>query len=107
VTFLATEEQETLAKPENAWVTTTARIVQNLVTPKGSHPQQKPQARLYCSDECTLAAIKLGLLNVPEPKRIVPLAGASADAVQAAAQAAERARQATEALKAGGPVTLG
>lgn len=109
VTFLTSEEQVTLQKPENAWITKTLRVIQNLVPPPGSHPQQKPQPHIYCSDECTLVAIKAGMLNVPEPKRIVAAGGASADSVAQAAQAAEAARKATEALKtgAGGPVTLG
>jgi hypothetical protein len=104
-TFLATEEQQELSKPENAWVIKTARTVVNLVPAPG---QQKPIPRLYCSDECLIKAAATGIFNVPEPKRIVT-EPASAQAVAAAAAAAQRAQAATEALKSGsgGQVTLG
>jgi hypothetical protein len=103
VTFLATEEQQELAKPENSWVLKTARTTVNLVP---APPQQKPQPRLFCSDICEINSIKTGAHNVPEPKRIVS-EPASAAAVAQAAAAAKRAEAATEALRAGGPVTLG
>lgn len=103
VTYMAQEEREILSKPENAWVVKTARFVMNLIPGQG---QEKPKQHLFCSDECTIKASGTGVLNVPEPKRIVAPA-ASADAVKLAAQAAENARKATEAMKAGGPVTLG
>jgi hypothetical protein len=103
VTYLASEEQQELSKPENVWVTKTARIVSNLAPAPG---QQKPQQRLYCSDECEVKATATGVHNVPEPKRIVS-EPASAAQVAAAAAAAQRAQAATEALRAGGPVTLG
>lgn len=105
VTFLATDEQVELAKPENSWVLKTARTVVNLVPAPG---QQKPIPRLYCSDECEVKAAATGVHNVPEPKRIVT-EPASAQAVAAAAAAAQRAQAATEVLKSGsgGQVTLG
>jgi hypothetical protein len=103
VTYLQTNEQEELSKPENAWVLKTARTAVNLVPAPG---QQKPIPRLYCGDVCELNAIKTGAHNVPEPKRIVS-EPASAAAVAQAAAAAKRAEAATEALRAGGPVTLG
>jgi hypothetical protein len=103
VTFLQTEERTELAKPENAWVLKTARTVINLVPAPG---QERPTPRLYCGDVCELNAIKTGAHNVPEPKRIVS-EPASAAAVAQAAAAAKRAEAATEALRAGGPVTLG
>lgn len=103
ITFLASEEQQVLSKPENAWVTKTARVVTNLMPAPG---QQKPQAHLYCSDVCTIKAAETGVLNVPEPKRIVS-EPASAAAVAQAAAAAKQAEAATAALRAGGPVTLG
>jgi threonine synthase len=103
VTFLAQDEQVELAKPENAWVLKTARNVVNLIAAPG---QQKPVPHLYCSDECEVKATATGIHNVPEPKQIVS-EPASAQAVAAAAAAAKRAEQATAALRAGGPVTLG
>jgi hypothetical protein len=102
VTFLAANEQEELSKPENSWVSKTARSVVNLVPPPG---QQKPIPHLYCSDVCEIEATGTGVHNVPEPKRIIGNV-ASAAQVQQAADAAEKARQATEALKTGQPVTL-
>lgn len=103
VTFLTSEEQQELAKPENAWVAKTARVVTNLAAAPG---QQKPQPRLYCSDECEIKATATGVHNVPEPKRIIAEPASAAQVAQAAA-AAQRAQAATEALRAGGPVTLG
>ena len=103
VTYLASEEQTELAKPENAWVRLTARVVQNLIPAPG---QQRPQARLFCSDECEIKSAATGVHNVPEPKRIVNEPANAAQVAQAA-EAAARAQKATQALKAGGPVTLG
>lgn len=97
VTYLASDEQAELAKPENAWVLKTARIVQNLIPAPG---QQKPQARMFCSDECEIKSAATGAHNVPEPKRIIAGA-ASAEHVAAAAAAAKMAQQATEQIKAG------
>src|ERR1700694_4386246 len=104
-TFLATEEQVELAKPENSWVLKTARTVVNLVPAPG---HEKPIPRLYCSGECEVKATATGVHNVPEPKRIVS-EPASVAQVAAAAAAAQRAQAATEALKSGsgGQVTLG
>ena len=102
-TYLASEERTELSKPENAWVRTTARVVQNLIPAPG---QERPQARLYCSDECEVKATATGVHNVPEPKRIVAEPANAAQVAQAA-EAAARAQKATQALKAGGPVTLG
>jgi hypothetical protein len=104
VTFLASQEQQELEKPENAWVRKTARLVQNLVPAPG---QQRPQSHLYCSDECEIKLTATGVHNVPEPKRIQVPGAASAEAVAQAAAAAKAAEQATAAIKAGGPVTLG
>lgn len=105
VTFLASDEQVELAKPENSWVLKTARTVINLVPAPG---QQKPVPRLYCGDVCEAEATATGVHNVPEPKRIVSEPATAAQVAQAAA-AAQRAQAATEALKSGsgGPVTLG
>jgi hypothetical protein len=105
VTYLSTDEQQELSKPENAWVIKTARTAVNLVAAPG---QQKPVPRLYCSDACEIKAAATGIHNVPEPKRIVS-EPASAAQVAAAAAAAQRAQAATEALKSGsgGQVTLG
>lgn len=102
VTFLASEEAQELSKPENAWVTKTARVVSNLQPAPG---QQKPTQRLYCSDVCEIEAAGTGTHNVPEPKKIIS-EPASAIAVAQAAAAAKHAEQATAALRAGGPVTL-
>lgn len=105
VTYLAAEEQQELAKPENAWVLKTARVVTNLAAAPG---QQKPIPHLYCSDVCEIETAALGVHNVPEPKRIVSEPATASQVAQAAA-AAHRAKLATEALKAGtgGPVTIG
>jgi hypothetical protein len=64
---------------------------------------QTPDGRkfTYCSDECEIKATGNGTHNKP----IIVPAGKQSD-VNLAAQAAERARQATEAIKAGGKVTL-
>src|SRR5258706_13270075 len=90
VTFLASDEQAELAKPDNIWVMKTARTVVNLVPAPG---QQKPVPRLYCGDVCEAEALATGVHNVPEPKRIVT-EPASAAAVAAAAAAAQQAEQA-------------
>ena len=103
VTYLSSEEQQVLAKPENSWVTKTARVITNLMPAPG---QQKPRPYLYCSDVCEIKATETGVHNVPEPKRIVT-EPASAAAVAQAAAAAKQAEAATAALRAGGPVTLG
>ena len=103
VTYLATNEQEELTKPENAWVRTTSRLVQNLVPAPG---QQRPVAHLYCGDECEVKATATGAHNVPEPKKIIS-GVASAAQVEQAAAAAKAAEEATKALRAGAPVKLG
>lgn len=103
VTYLATDEQKELTKPENSWVIKTARRVLTLVPAPG---QQKPAEFLYCSDVCEATATGTGRHNVPEPKRIIEGA-ASAQAVAQAAQAAKAAEEATRQMKAGQPVTLG
>lgn len=103
ITYLATKEQEELAKAENSWVLKTARRVLNLIPAPG---QQKPAEHLFCGDVCTIKAAESGVLNVPEPKRIIEGA-ASAQAVAQAAAAAKAAEEATRQMKAGQPVTLG
>lgn len=102
VTFLASDERTELSKPENAWIIKTARIVQNLTPAPG---QEKPQARLYCSDECEVRATATGVHNVPEPRRIIGTPASAAQVAQAAA-AAYQAQQVAADIKAG-PVTLG
>jgi hypothetical protein len=105
VTYLASEEQLELSKPENLWVLKTSRVVTNLAPAPG---QQKPTPHLYCSDECEVNGAATGLHNVPEPKRIVSEPATASQVAQAAA-AAQRAQAATEALKSGtgGQVTIG
>jgi hypothetical protein len=102
VTYLNTNEQVELEKEENAWIRKTARRVLNLVPAPG---QREPVSRLFCSDVCTIKASESGVLNVPEPKRIIEGA-ATAGSVEQAAAAAKAAAAATEKLKAGQPVTL-
>jgi hypothetical protein len=99
VTYPATEEQAILSQPENSWVIKTARIVQNMVPAPG---QQRPQAYLYCSDECEVTSAGTGVHNVPEPKKIISGQASAASVAQAAA-VAKAAEQATAALKAGQP----
>jgi hypothetical protein len=102
VTYLNSNEQAELSKEENSWVIKTARRILNLVPAQG---QQKPVDHLYCSDVCTIEASKSGVLNVPEPKRIIEGAANAAQVAEAAA-AAKAAVEASKQLKAGQPVTL-
>jgi len=103
ITYAGVNEQEELSKPENSWVIKTARIVQNLVPAPG---QQRPQAFLYCGDECEITAAGTGVHNVPEPKKIISGVASSASVAQAAAVAAA-AEKATAALKSGQPGIIG
>lgn len=58
----------------------------------------------YCSDQCEVLATGQGNHNKLEPKKVI--SGNQAQ-VDLAAQAAQRAAQATQALKQGSGVTLG
>lgn len=89
------EHQKALAAPGNEWLKST-RI---LNTPDG-------RVLVYCSDTCEAKGIATGSHNLPEPKRIIE-GVASAAQVRAAADAAHAAEEATRAIKAGQPVTLG
>ena len=91
VTFEAKEEQK--VAEENPWLKAT-RIVQNA------------QGRnfLYCSDQCELEGVAQGSHNPQEAPRISLAEGVST--MEAAARAAAAQEQATEAIKAGKPVTL-
>lgn len=91
-TFPQTEEGERKAFAENVWMNG-LRFVNTL-------DQRK---FVYCSDECTAKALAQGVFN----KQVIVTPQAP-NSVDLAAQAAERARQATDALKSGqGKVTLG
>jgi hypothetical protein len=90
VTFPQTPEGENDARQSNPWINA-LRFVQT--------PDQRKFT--YCSDECEIRSTGQGHHN---PKTIVAAQGPNA--VDLAAQAALRAQQATQALKAGGPVTL-
>lgn len=96
VTFQQTQEAqaEAFAKEGNEWLKAT-RIIS---TPDG-------RSLAYCSDICEVKGIETGAHNLPEPKRIIDGVASQAQ-VQAAAEAAQRAEQATAAIKAGQPVTL-
>ena len=58
----------------------------------------------YCSDLCEAEGIKIGAHNAIEQKKIQPVGNAAQIAL--AAKAAEDARKATEAIKAGQKVQL-
>jgi hypothetical protein len=97
VTFQLSKEEhaKVLAAEGNEWLKS-GRFVN---TPDGRN-------LFYCSDVCEIEGVKTGQHNLPEPKRIIT-GVASAAQVAAAAAAAKAAEQATTALKAGGPVSLG
>lgn len=89
------KESVATVKVENPWIQS-IRIVK----------AQDGREFLYCSDICEIEQIKTGVHNPPEQKRIIE-AGSQA-AVQAAAAAADAARQSDVNLKAGtgGPVLV-
>jgi hypothetical protein len=90
-TFPQTEEGEKTAFSENVWMNS-LRFIQTL-------DQRK---FVYCSDECAIKATATGVHNKP----LIVQAKAENE-VALAAQAAERGRKATEALKSGnGKVVL-
>ena len=89
-TFPQTEQGEQEAVQSNPWMNS-VRFTQT--------PDQRKFT--YCSDECEIKATATGVHN----KKIL-VAPQGPNAVELAAQAALRAQQATQALKAGGPVTL-
>ena len=62
----------------------------------------------YCSDTCEMEAAATGIHNPPVPKKLVdPSEVGGQKAVEIAAAAAERARQATRELKAGRGIVKG
>jgi len=89
VTFDRRREKETFEFPGNEWMKT-IRIVQTV----------DARNLVYCSDTCETKGIATGEHNLPEPKRLVE-GVANAAAIQAAADAAKMAEQATAAIKAG------
>jgi hypothetical protein len=91
ITFPQTTEGEQEAVQANPWLTS-VRFVQT--------PDQRKF--IYCGDECEIKAAGAGSHN----KKVL-VAPQGPNSVDLAAQAAARAAQATQALKAGGPVTLG
>jgi hypothetical protein len=93
ITFPQTQEGEQEALQANPWLNT-LRFVQTSDNRKFS----------YCSDECEAKGLGTGQHNKLEPKKIVQAGGQQA--VEMAAQAAARSRQATEALRQGSPVEL-
>lgn len=92
VTFPATEQGQAEANQTSPWLNS-LRIVQT---------QDKRQLN-YCSDECEANAVGAGTHNKIE-KRLI--SSANQQHVDLAAKAAEQARQATQALRQGTPVTL-
>jgi hypothetical protein len=90
ITFPQTEQGEQEAMQNNPWMTS-LRFVHT--------PDQRKFT--YCSDECEAKAVGKGVHN----KKVL-VAPQGPNAIELAAQAAARAAQATEQLKAGGPVTL-
>lgn len=90
VTFPQTPEGEQQATADNPWLNS----IRFVGTPDG-------RKFTYCSDECEIKATGAGQHN----KKVIVTPTSPNDA-SLAAQAAERARQATQALKTGGPVTL-
>jgi hypothetical protein len=85
VTFLGTDDGGKKVVQENPWMNS-LRTVQTISGRKF----------IYCSDECEAKGVGAGSHN--QQVIVTPQAG---NAVDLAAQAAERARQATEALKTG------
>lgn len=97
-TFAQTQEGEAAAIQANPWLTN-VRFVQA----PPSRPQQEGSRFVYCSDECEIKATAAGKHN--KAQIIVPT---GPNTVELEAQAAARARQATQALKSGeGKVVLG
>lgn len=90
ITFPQTEQGEQEAFQSSPWMNS-LRTIQTVDNRKF----------VYCSDECEAKAVGLGTHN----KKVL-VAPQGPNAVDLAAQAAARAAQATQALKAGGPVTL-
>jgi hypothetical protein len=91
ITYEGKTEQEVFANPANAWVQGLRRVVTS-----------DNRMLVYCSDACELEGIGTGEHNRPLPKKIID-GIATAQQVQAAAQAAALAEEATKALKAGPP----
>jgi hypothetical protein len=89
LTFDIREQQQVLAKPENAWV-------------KGLRTVSTADGRnfAYCSDEHEVKGTATGKHNIPEPKRIVETGNPSA--VAAAAQLAQAREAAEKQLRDGG-----
>lgn len=92
VTFPQTQEGEQEALRDNPWMNS-LRMVQLV--------GQENKKFIYCCDECEIKATATGVHN----KAVIVTPNAP-NAVQLAAQAAARAQQATQQIKAGGPVTL-
>ena len=91
VTFEANQEAANAAKEQNPWMNSHRRVI----TPDGRELS-------YCSDDCEIKNAGLGAHN---KKQIIT--GATPTTVNLAAQAAERARQANQALHTGqGQVVL-
>jgi hypothetical protein len=90
ITFPQTEEAEKEAFHANPWMNALRFIT--------TADQRK---YIYCSDECEAKQLGTGIHN----KKLL-IAPTGPNSVDLAAQAAARARQATEQIKAGNPVTL-
>lgn len=61
---------------------------------------------VLCNDVCTVNAVKAGLLNRPEPKKIIEMPQGAEAAIRAAAAQAEAQQRAAVAMKAGEGITL-
>lgn len=94
VTFPATEQGKVEAFQDYPWLSTLRGV---------GTPDQRQLS--YCSDECEAKGLANGSHNKIERKRVIQ-SGNQAE-VNLAAQAAQQAREANEALHKGGPVTLG
>jgi hypothetical protein len=94
VTFENTEDHRGIAeaREQHPWLKT-IRVI-----------QASGRSFVYCGDECELKAISDGTHNPVAKSSLVLPTGANAQ--QVAAAEAQRAEQATKALKAGAGVTL-
>lgn len=93
VTFPATEQGQAEAFQDYPWLSTL----------RGVGTPDKRQLS-YCSDVCEANGLATGSHNKAERKRVIQ-SGNPAE-INLAAQAAQQAREANEALRQGSPVTL-
>jgi hypothetical protein len=93
VSFDRKDERAIFEDPNNAWLKNT-RVTQ---TADGRNV-------VSCSDQCTVAIVATGKLNLPEAPKVVPVANPAQ--VEAAAKLAAARQQAEQALRTGQPANI-